>query len=85
MANDITPDIANGQRVADETRFEDSDRQVGRIRFTHPAKGPLPQDEHAFPSSAEGVPAEASAVISTSELADSPSVWEARLKDDEGA
>jgi hypothetical protein len=75
--------IATGQRVAGETRFETSQNQVGRIRFTHPAQGPLPIDEHAFPSSDTSLPEAASKVIYTAELAPSPSVWEARSEDDD--
>lgn len=86
MATTRTPDettaIAHGQRVAEETRFEDAPDQVGRIRFTHPAKGPLPHDEHSFPSSVDGVPPEESTVVETHELTPSPSVWEAI--DDDG-
>jgi hypothetical protein len=81
---DDTPAIAQGQRVAEETRFEDAPGQVGRIRFTHPADGPLPHDEHAFPSSVEGVPPAESTVVDTHELTPSPSVWEA-IDDDKPA
>ena len=81
--DDAQPAIATGQRVAGETRFEASERQVNRIRFTHPTRGPLPLDEQSFPASATGVPAEESRVIDTAELTLSPSVWEARTEDDE--
>lgn len=88
MATNKTPDettaIAHGQRVAEETRFEAAPDQVGRIRFTHPVDGPLPHDEHAFPSSVEGVPPEESAVVETHEVTPSPSVWEA-IDDDKPA
>ena len=80
----VTRFVEDGQRVAEETRFEDAPDQVGRIRFTHPVDGPLPHDEQAFPSSLEGVPPAESTVVDTHELTSSPSVWEA-IDDDKPA
>jgi hypothetical protein len=78
LNNTGEPAIGRGQRVADETHFEDAPDQVGKVRFTHKRETPLPNDEHAFPSSVEPPAAADTAMEDTNELTPSPSVWEAR-------
>lgn len=83
LNNTDEPAIGRGQRVAGETHFEDAPDQVGKVRFTHKRETPLPNDEHAFPSSVEPPAAADTAVEDTHELTPSPSVWEAREAEDD--